>query len=123
MDMRASRRNYGGDELFGVIAAAIDATLRRHGVAEHLAQCCGLDASAQVRFALGGETVYVPKGRPAADETAAEVFGLSKAEGKSVQEIAHSLGLSMSYVYRLLAREHARLDGIARRSRPQRTTC
>ncbi|UDF35604.1 UNVERIFIED_ORG: hypothetical protein LHJ69_00450 [Shinella sp. XGS7] len=110
------RRAYGGEDLLGVLAAAIDSTLQTHGISARASMNCALEATDKMRLALGGTTVYVPKGRPDAGEAAAEVYALVQG-GRTAAEVADQFGYSSSYVYKLLAQERTRLKSLLKARR------
>lgn len=70
----------------------------------------------EMRSHFGGSTLYFAKmSRPDAEEHAAEVLA-AWSEGTSIPEIAQRRGWTERYVYKLLAKERARLAGIRQRT-------
>lgn len=104
------------DEFIGHAAAIMERCLAGAGIDERRARRLVVDVMDQLRRHLGGQQVYIPFGRPPADERAALIYEMWEG-GMKVKDIAAELGVSAIWAYRLLAQERRRLTAIGKSAR------
>jgi Mor family transcriptional regulator len=105
-----------GHEFLAFCAAIIEQQLQAAGLTSRRASETALRVMDEARQFFGGDSIYFPKGRPDADERAAEVHALWQG-GATVADIAARFNCTTRWVYSLLGRERARLSSIRAQSK------
>ena len=116
--MSTSRLQSG--EFLSSLTEILSQCLRSAGVDSKIAAEIENKSSALIRENFAGATVYIAHGRVDSGESAAEVYAL-RMDGLTPKEIAARRSITPQYVYKLLAKEEARLKVLrdARKKSPK----
>jgi len=98
----------GYPEVLRVVAVAAARQLESKGLSRHDALKIGFAVAEQVRFAVGGTKIYIPKGcEIGATETEEKIF--REFSGKNCGELAVAYNMSETTIYSIIKRCRKRL--------------